>query len=127
MLTFHANKCVNCQICSAVCSLRFTKQIKPSAAAIRIIRNGRFHNPDALFCNQCAEEYCINACPVGALEKDAEGIVRFNRDLCTACMVCVESCPNVAFDPETETVVICDLCDGKALCVKWCPEKAIVL
>lgn len=126
MLSFDSKKCVNCQICSVVCSLRHLNQIKPSASAIRIYREGRYADPEALFCNQCAEEYCINACPEDALEKDSEGVVRFNKDLCTACMACVDACPKVAYDSETDHVVICDLCDGETLCVKWCPENAVV-
>lgn len=127
MLTFNSKKCANCQICSSVCSLRHVSQIKPTASAIRIFRSGRFGDPEALFCNQCSEEYCINSCPENALEKDSQGIVRFDKDLCTACMACVDSCSHVAFDPETERVVICDLCNGEPLCEKWCPEKAITL
>lgn len=127
MLTFIPERCANCRICSAVCSLKYVGQIKPSAAAIRLNRQGHFTDPEALFCDQCAEAHCVASCPEGALQKDAQGVVQFNEALCTSCLDCIESCSKVAYDPESRRVVICNLCGGEPLCVKWCPEKALEL
>ena len=38
---------------------------------------------------------------------------------------CVEACPNVRLDAVGSRIMICDLCDGDPLCVKWCPEGAL--
>lgn len=126
MLTFVPQQCANCQICSSVCSFRQVGEIKPSAAAIRIFREDRFADPKALYCDQCTDAFCVKACPEDALKQDAKGVIHYSAELCTACLACVDSCKNVSYNPATERVIICDLCEGEPLCVKWCPEKAII-
>ena len=41
----------------------------------------------------------------------------------------MEACPYgaVVLNPEKETVMMCDLCDGEPQCVEWCPEEALAL
>jgi len=52
-------------------------------------------------------------------------VVRFHAELCTMCGSCLDACANVNVDRESERIMICDLCDGDPLCVKWCPEGAL--
>ena len=44
-------------------------------------------------CRKCEKAPCIEACPVDALEKDDQGIVKRAINLCVRCKSCVCICP----------------------------------
>jgi len=44
-------------------------------------------------CRKCEKAPCIEACPVEALEKDEQGIVKRSVYQCVRCKSCVYSCP----------------------------------
>jgi Fe-S-cluster-containing dehydrogenase component len=85
-------------------------------------------------CRRCEDAPCISVCPVDALEKDTNGVVRRAVNLCVACKSCVMACPfgtmmNNFFEVRKS---VCDYCgmNGhpvKLLCIETCPEKAITL
>jgi Fe-S-cluster-containing dehydrogenase component len=127
-IEFHGEKCTYCEMCSGVCSLSKLDQIKPSAACIRIRRDPRqsFGDLVCTVCDMSHDRACVDSCPTEALSYDEEaGVVRFDADLCTVCENCIDACSNVGIDRETERIMICDLCGGDPLCVKWCPEGAL--
>jgi anaerobic carbon-monoxide dehydrogenase iron sulfur subunit len=127
-ITFDKDKCVLCDMCLGVCSLNKLEQIKPAAACIHISRDPlvSFGKPTCTVCDMTHERACVDSCPTEALEYDeTSGVVRFDAGLCTMCENCVDACPNVGIDREAEKIMICDLCGGDPLCVKWCPEGAL--
>lgn len=131
MINYEIEKCVNCHLCEWVCSFRAVRQIKPTAAAIRVSRSERFGPVELHVCDLCEgrdTQLCIEACPTEALMLE-NGVVKFTLEECTACLACVDVCPvqAVAWDEESEAVVICDLCGGEPLCIQWCPEGVLSL
>lgn len=77
------------------------------------------------FCSQCHDYPCVEACPEDALSIDEKtSAVLVDRDLCTACGLCINACPgSVPFlHPGDGKVAICDLCGGDPECVKVCHE-----
>lgn len=44
-------------------------------------------------CRRCEKAPCIDACPVGALEKNAEGIINRAMLKCIRCKSCIVICP----------------------------------
>jgi len=52
-------------------------------------------------------------------------------DLCTACGICIDVCPNAVLEwNEDETCIVLarpDECDGDGECVDACPAEAISL
>lgn len=85
-------------------------------------------------CHHCGDPACLNGCPVGAYEKDADtGIVRHLDDQCIGCSYCMLTCPYDVpkFSKKRGIVRKCDMChqrlaEGEApACVQACPTEAI--
>ena len=85
-------------------------------------------------CMHCAKPPCMDVCPVEAITKGTDGIVRISRDLCIGCGVCLQACPFGAprFNPDTDVVEKCNLCADRVekgflpACVQACPAGAIL-
>jgi carbon-monoxide dehydrogenase iron sulfur subunit len=132
MLDFAREKCVYCKLCEDICSFRFTNQVHPSVAAIRIDREGKWGLPFAKVCNLCEdldEKKCVASCPEDALSVNEKNVIAWDDGKCNRCEICVDACPKkaVAYDEEGDRIIICDLCGGKPLCIDWCPEDVISL
>lgn len=127
-IEFHPEKCIACDLCSGACSLNKLGRVQPAGACIHISRDPAEYL-GAMRCSVCDmshDQVCVDSCPQEALVYDeAAGVVRFVQELCTDCGNCLEACPHVHVDAVTRTIMICDLCDGDPLCVKWCPEGAL--
>ena len=134
-------KCDGCKNCTVACmqahrsqpgsiyTLDLTDMANESRN--RIVRDEK-GNYIPLFCRHCDEPDCVMACMSGAMTKDpATGHVRYDKDKCAACFMCVMECPYGIIKPDTQTntmVIKCDFClqDGEdPNCVKACPKKAI--
>jgi Fe-S-cluster-containing dehydrogenase component/DMSO reductase anchor subunit len=85
-------------------------------------------------CHHCEDPGCLNGCPVGAYEKDADtGIVRHLDDQCIGCSYCILKCPYDVpkYSKKRGIVRKCDMChhrlaEGEApACVQACPTEAI--
>ncbi len=85
-------------------------------------------------CHHCEDPACLNGCPVGAYEKDADtGIVRHLDDQCIGCSYCILKCPYDVpkYSNKRGIVRKCDMChhrlaEGEApACVQACPTEAI--
>ncbi len=86
-----------------------------------------YHIP--VVCSQCENAYCMNVCPVKAIQRNDDGIVCIDPDECIGCGLCVQYCPigMVTLDPDTRKAVKCELCQGTPLCVEACPTGALEL
>ena len=132
-LHYEQSKCTACQACALACSLVKIQASNPFGAAIKVHRNPFKQEENVLFCEQCADAYCMTSCPTGALypgEGELEGVVLFREEDCTVCGLCVEACPYDAIylfaDPEEGGVIVkCDLCRGNPQCVPVCRTEAL--
>ncbi|GHU38782.1 hypothetical protein FACS1894105_13060 [Clostridia bacterium] len=82
-------------------------------------------------CRHCDDPLCVKGCITGALTKNADGVVTIDKDKCIGCFTCIVSCPFGAVAPSGDgPVKKCELCvsiaDGEPMCVKGCPNAAIV-
>jgi len=79
-------------------------------------------------CRQCNPANCEQNCPVNAIVRDPEtSILMVKEEECTGCGVCVDVCPfdAVRLHPEKRVALLCDLCEGKPACIKYCVSGAI--
>ncbi|MBM3421353.1 MAG: ferredoxin [Bacteroidetes bacterium] len=119
------NKCRNCNSCTVACSYQHHPG---NNGMLQLLEQAAFR----FTCRKCEEAPCISVCPVDALWKDSEGVVKRAVNLCVACKSCVVACPfgtmmNNFFEVRKS---VCDYCgmNGKPvklLCVDTCPEQAL--
>ena len=149
MVIVDYSKCTGCRTCEAVCS-SFNRTQEADAAASRSLGNPYFsnikvnaYNPDVdvpAVCAMCADNPCVNACPVApdpktgrrALYRDVKsGTIRNDPERCIGCGDCAGACKEertgiIVSDTVTGIPMgMCTLCDGDPQCVKYCPFGAL--
>jgi Fe-S-cluster-containing dehydrogenase component len=124
----HFDRCTGCGLCQLACTERFLGAYNPHRALLHIRHTceNLYHFPTV--CNQCANAYCANVCPVKAIGRDAgTGALVVDPDTCIGCNLCHRYCPLgvVGVDPDLKKSVKCDLCGGHPACVAACPTGAL--
>ena len=128
VLHITVEKCTGCIQCEMACSYEKEKVFNPAHSMIKVFH---FHDEGRYVpytCTQCAEAWCLHACPVDAIRVndllDTKYIV---NSACVGCKVCTIACPfgTVNYQPHTGKVAKCDLCGGDPACAKACPTGAI--
>ena len=86
-------------------------------------------------CMHCLEPACASACPVGALEKTAEGPVIYHKHRCIGCRYCMLACPfeipRFEYESANPYITKCTMCfdrvqvGGAPACAKVCPTGAV--
>ncbi len=121
-------KCTGCLQCELACSFEHFGVFNPAKSVIRVFnfhQEGRFV---PYTCTQCADAWCLHACPVDAIRTSAEtGAKEVIDALCVGCKVCTIACPfgTVNYSQDSGKVMKCDLCGGDPQCVQACPTAAI--
>lgn len=115
--------CTGCMICVNVCSMYYFKVISPARSRARVVRV----EPGldfSLFCRNCEDAACIDACPEEALFRTSKGIVIVNKKKCSGHGACVAACPYnaIIINPDTGKAIKCIQCGQ---CIKRCPVQAI--
>ena len=129
MITVDASLCSGCRSCELACSFQQRGYFQYSNSLIKIRPNAKKHGFfKPTLCRHCPRPACMNVCPEQAIVKDDDsGIVSINAEKCTACGLCLEACPwrIPAIFPEEGYAMLCDLCGGDPLCVKFCGSRAL--
>ncbi len=127
-LTIDPQKCTGCLQCEMACSYHHEGVFNPSKSRIKVFT---FHD-QGLFapytCTQCAEAWCLHACPVDAIvTNEITGAKEVLPTVCVGCKVCTIACPfgTVNYNQDSGKVVKCDLCSGEPECATACPTDAI--
>jgi len=123
ILKFHPEKCDGSKGCEIACSkVHFKTEDGGGQSAIRIIKKGNSYEMDV--CNQCG--LCIDICPVGALTRGKNGVVRLDKKICIGCQACVGFCPTGAMK-KSELRIEPFKCISCGACVRICPHGALEL
>ena len=128
ILALHPEKCTGCLRCELACSYMQTGTYQPSKSVIRVSPFEGYTSYAPYTCTQCAEAWCLHACPVDAIKIDfATGAKVVMEAVCVGCKVCTIACPfgTVNYVQDTGKVQKCDLCGGDPACATACPTGAI--
>ena len=103
-------KCIGCQACVIACKMEnnvisstpkeYNKNRRITWNRVITVFNEKeseFPNIDAMvlpiLCNHCDDPPCVKVCPVGATDKNEDGIVIQRYDRCIGCKYCIIACP----------------------------------
>ena len=122
------DKCTSCLQCEMACSFEHEGRFNPAKSRIKIFEFEHGRRAIPYTCTQCAEAWCLHACPVSAISRNGEtGAVEVNEAICVGCKVCTIACPfgTINYNQDTGKVIKCDLCHGDPQCAAACPTAAI--
>jgi len=143
-----ASKCVGCWWCYAACKHEHNlpETIKPEPEYPPELNSNvwttlctRKNGSEWLFakrqCMHCEFPACVTACPVGALERTADGPVVYDEHKCIGCRYCMVACPfgvpNFEWEDPTPWIRKCDFCADRLAeglepaCVAACTTGAL--
>jgi Fe-S-cluster-containing dehydrogenase component len=151
-MLFDATLCVGCRACQTACRVANglsadTGNVPDGAYDAPLDLNGSTKNVIKLAmdgevgaymkmqCMHCVDPSCVSVCMAGALHREPNGIVAYDKGVCVGCRYCQIACPfNVPkFQWHTAIPVIvkCELCrdrrDGGRgpACAEVCPRGAV--
>ncbi|MES2996181.1 MAG: 4Fe-4S dicluster domain-containing protein [Verrucomicrobiota bacterium] len=131
------DRCTSCKSCVAACHSLNGLDEDESWRDIGTLVGGadepKWRQTVTTACHHCADPGCLTGCPVGAYEKDPNGIVRHLDDQCIGCSYCLLKCPYDVpkYSKKRGIVRKCDMCHGRLAageapaCVQACPSGAI--
>jgi Fe-S-cluster-containing dehydrogenase component len=76
--------------------------------AVSIIEAAEF----AVYCRQCKDAFCVDACPREALEHQSDGTIKRYNMRCVGCKSCTLACPFGTIYPEVMNYITskCNYC-----------------
>src|SRR5512143_4111827 len=138
-LLFDTTRCIGCGACSSACKeqnkLPGPVEEVTTAYTWTTVQPREGVNVRKL-CMHCEVPTCVSVCPVGALQKTAEGPVVYDAEKCMGCRYCMMACPfdvpKYQWDRPVPVVGKCVMCttrvkQGEATaCATACPAEATV-
>ena len=140
-ILYDSTMCIGCRLCEKGCAehhkLPYNDAIaseeKLSAHKLTAITT---HGDKFMrrLCMNCLEPTCVSVCPVGALQKSANGPVTYDASRCMGCRYCMFACPfqvpTYQWNSRLPVVKKCDMCADRVAaglqtaCAEICPTGA---
>ena len=130
--------CFGCHACEVACQQENglpagRKWIRVKQVGPKRVNGNLVMDFIPMTCMHCGKPPCMDVCPVEAVTKGQDGIVRISTELCIGCMACLQACPFGApeLNPDKDVVEKCNLCSHRIekglspACVQACPAGAI--
>lgn len=138
LMSVNIDRCIGCQACEVTCKQEFNLPVGPKFIWInkdgpKKVEGKICTDYIPIYCDQCEDPECVEACPENAIIKRPDGIVMVIKEKCTGCRLCVAACPIGApqFIPNENVVGFCNYCAHRIdeglepACVVICPSKCI--
>jgi Fe-S-cluster-containing dehydrogenase component len=137
-LMIDAEACIGCQACMAACKLE--NDLPAGPRPIAAIPTGPLETDHGLIaqhlpttCYHCDRPACVLACPTGAMQKQGNGLVFSDLELCIGCQTCAVACPfgHPQLNPQSGKIAKCDGCRQRVdaglwpACALVCPTGAL--
>jgi Fe-S-cluster-containing dehydrogenase component len=139
VLLVDSSRCIGCFSCEVACKMEHNLPAGP--LPIKVIQVGPLGEGEELVmsfqaatCLHCDRPACVLACPTGAMQKRADGIVFSDPELCIGCQTCAIACPFGVpqLNPATGKIAKCDGCMVRVeqglwpACALKCPTGALI-
>jgi Ni/Fe-hydrogenase subunit HybB-like protein/Fe-S-cluster-containing dehydrogenase component len=144
-ILFDSTYCVGCQECVRGCaSINGCEEtatvVNPTLTPLSLTVLQRYETDAGsaylkFQCMHCVDPACVSACMLGAMQKQADGSVTWNGDLCVGCRYCQIACPftvpRFEWDTPLPELKKCDLCAERRAggqlptCVDQCRRGAL--
>ncbi len=149
-------RCIGCRSCQAACKKKNNLPADPeklpvgktfpaalSESTFSLVEFYQVTGPDGKQsvqpvkkqCMHCLTPACASVCPVGAIQKTAQGPVVYDADKCMGCRYCMVACPfgvpKFEWDSANPRIRKCNMCadliaqGGMPACVQACPMQAL--
>ena len=150
-MLYDSTLCIGCRACQTACREWNKTSVELDASGlydaplelsadtwtlIQLYEGGSERAFVKLQCMHCLHPACVSACPVAALEKQANGPVLYDADRCIGCRYCMVACPfgvpRFEWDEVIPVITKCTFCDDRLAagdgpnCVEFCPVGALV-
>lgn len=141
-ILYDATQCIGCLQCEEGCAKAngnvyndaIAKEKKTSDHKFTYVADKGNEKYMRRLCMHCEDPTCVSVCPVGALEKTAEGPVIYDGDKCMGCRYCMTACPfgipKYEWTKAIPVVKKCIMCNDRVAkglqtaCAEACPTGA---